>query len=236
MGCCYDDFIAGLRCHISDPDAEIWKRCSFETYINSAYSELASVRPDAFSEEITVKFEGGKCRQVIDCECVLGVISVNGHDCDTPEQLDQRISGANSYLEKCFSSTCGLSSLNDMVKPPIADYNPESYAIDSKSARAVVLSEAPPCDVEAVVCCVPKWKLDCDGEIPEALCGGGSLNPGFIQLILHLAYAADHDSLTNIELSKLHFESYQAWLSNSLAMQFSKRQPDYSYGRRITAQ
>lgn len=224
------DVIDSLRCEILDPDGDIWSDKLLIDYIQQAYTHIASLRPDIFSESKEVTLEGGTClQQVCDCDELTKVLSIDGNECDPPEEE----SPDNNLL---FLNTLfpGVEECKDGDEP----YNPNWYPVDCGGCTAFRLTEPVPTDreVKAIICCV--FSIDfCKEDASDIILPSvlfTKFYEGFKHLVLSKIYATDRKAEDLIELSQLHFKYWQDFRDWLFRTDFARRQSDWDLYRQQT--
>lgn len=224
------DVVDLLRCEILDPAPGcIWSDKLLADFIQQAYTHIAGLRPDIFSESKEVVLEGGKCLQKV-CDCIelVSIISIDGNDCDPPEKEspDNNLGFLNGYFggEDC---------------PAEEDtYNPSWFPVECGGCTAFRLSEEAPTDreVKAIICCAPDIDFCKDNlaeiELPDALFG--KFYEGFKHLVLSKIYATDRKAPDLMELSQLHFKYWQDFRDWMFRTDFARRQSDWDLYRQQT--
>lgn len=224
------ELIESLRCEIKDPDGEIWTDDLLKDFIQQAYTHISSLRPDDFSEAKEITLERGAClHEVCDCIQLINVLSIDGNDCNPPDE--ESTQDSLQFLNKYFADS-------DCEEDP--EYCPESWSLvkcgDCSSFR---VDQPTPSDrdVNAIVCC----KIDFDFCAPDIL---DQFLPqrifnkwyeGFRHLILSKIYATDRKCEDLLKLSKLHFEYWQDFRDWIFRVDFAASQSDWELYRQKTS-
>lgn len=225
------DVIESLRCEILDPDGDIWSDKLIVDFIQQAYSHISALRPDLFSGPRTITLQRGTCfQEVCDCDRIVGVVQIDGSDCQPPDQE---------------SSQDNLNFLGQLFEDPDCPgddttYAPESWSfVDCGSCASFRLSEPTPedRDVTAVICCTLNIDF-CqenieDVELPSILFN--RMYEGFKHLVLSKLYATDRKCENLMKLSELHFKYWQDFRDWMFRTDFAANQSDwYLYRQKTT--
>lgn len=228
------DVIETLRCEIKDPDAEIWSDKLLVDFIKQAYTHIASLRPELFSKPQEITLARGKCLQEVCADCVelLEVISVDGQDCNPPDQ-----ESTQDNLNDLTSAFDGFNCPTEGEAEEV--YSPSSWSkVDCGGCQSFRLSEPTPTDrdVTAIVCCA--FDLDLcedsvmDTELPDIIFN--KMYEGFKHLILSKLYATDRKAEDLMALSELHFKYWQDYRDWMFRTDFARSQPDWHLYRQKT--
>ena len=230
--CTVSNVIDKLRCEILDPEGDIWSDKLLIDFIQQAYTHIAALRPDLFSEITEVTLERGVCLQQICDQCtrIVEVLSVDGQDCFPPDRE---------------STQDNLNSLNRYFQPFDCDepgeetpFTPTTYNIPESTDCAFRLSEPTPTDrdVTALVSCVTDVDFCvAEGEeieLPEKICG--RFYEGFKHLVLSKIYATDRKAPNLVQLSELHFKYWQDFRDWLFRTDFANNQSDWFLYRQKT--
>ena len=231
MQCAVPDIVETLRCELQDPEGDIWPDKLILDHMQQAYTHIASLRPDLFSEIKDITLARGQCLQSVcdNCSRVVEVIAIDGQDCHPP---DQESSQDNlNFLNSYFESGC----TDDPVDPP---FTPESYTLLESSECTFRLSEPTPedRDVTAMVSCAVEVDFCLPFEeiiLPSVLCD--RMYEGFRHLVLSKLYSVDMKSTTHIQLADQHFKMWQDFRDWTFRTDFASNQSDwYLYRQKTT--
>lgn len=237
--CTVSDIIDKLRCEILDPYGDIWSDKLLTDFIQQAYTHIAALRPDVFSETKEILLERGKCFQSICDECtrIVEVLTIDGQDCFPPdkESSQDNLNSLNQYFSPFDCKTTGT---NPDGTPVIDPFVPNSYTLIESSDCSFRLSEPTPDDrdVYALVSCV----IDVDFcppsgieiELPEKICN--RFYEGFKHLILSKIYATDRKADNLMELSQIQFKYWQDFRDWLFRTDFANSQSDWHLYRQKT--
>lgn len=224
------DVIESLRCEILDPDGDIWSDKLIADFIQQAYTHIASLRPDLFSESKEITLEGGTCLQTV-CDCIelTNVLSIDGNECNPTEK--ESVDNNLSFLDSAFEDFAECDTEEQT-------FNPNWLPVDCGGCSAFRLTQEVPTDreVKAVICCA--FTVDfCQEDysqivLPEIIFT--KFYEGFKHLVLSKLYATDRKAEDLIQLSQLHFKYWQDFRDWLFRTDFARRQSDWDLYRQQT--
>lgn len=228
--CTKEELRHSIACKLKDEDMVRYTKCTIDDEMQAACGSIMGTLSEygGFSEEKEVTLTNGKCRQTFHgCLCVLGIIEVNGQECEDIVEDNPSTASDVSHLDADFpplscSSTEGEAFVPSSVRPVIDD--PNTWVFGDKVPDEGVHT--------AVIRCVPDIFAD-TATIPDIICN--QLRDAFNHKVLANIYALDNKSANLSNLAQVQLNMYRQAMSDFRNSQFSKSQEDWYLSNRITA-